>query len=546
MLNLTCKVTSASNISVPRFEIAIHTPYYSQNSMNRVLQNKGYNTVNIVVQNLQESDSGDYKCEAINDEEQMQFHLALLVIVKHKKCGPHFFQCLNGVCIMRRYLCDGFRDCRDGEDEYEEECGPNPCKSKLHCDDHRCIPIDWCCDTYHDSNCTVRVLPSCCLQLSKSIMDLDAYANEPPPQGLSDMGFLQNTLYTVVGCSMAFMFIVTILVVAICRVHMKRSLLLSRCSGARSGNRAPQQHHHHHGLQHMPLYDLDVRLNRSLYPHSSSVSPHTGLSVTYNINNGVQFMRRPMNPPPYCEIVASPPREGPPPPYISHENLPCAGPEARSIAHNSADDIPGERDSLLDSGRGLESIENTQLRGDSEYLNVLAGTVFISSQQPMQEVDRNCQVGNAISLTINSDHDAVLGPDTICSFGNDERVSELSVESGISCENLVVAPNVPDAHEITLNNVSVPDKSSAKTSTAVNTVSCTTHNDSSFSMVCDSQENPLHCLHDSFIMVHTNSADLNPRILGAATHLASVKSTDTSVPTLTLENYARTKTDSED
>lgn len=45
--------------------------------------------------------------------------------------------------------------------------GPNPCKSKLHCDDHRCIPIDWCCDTYHDSNCTVRVLPSCCLQLSK-------------------------------------------------------------------------------------------------------------------------------------------------------------------------------------------------------------------------------------------------------------------------------------------------------------------------------------------------------------------------------------------
>lgn len=45
--------------------------------------------------------------------------------------------------------------------------GPNPCDNKLRCDDHRCIPIDWCCDTIHDSNCTARVLPPCCLQLSK-------------------------------------------------------------------------------------------------------------------------------------------------------------------------------------------------------------------------------------------------------------------------------------------------------------------------------------------------------------------------------------------
>jgi len=40
-----------------------------------------------------------------------------------EKCSPHFFQCLNGLCIMKRYLCDGFRDCKDGEDESEEECG---------------------------------------------------------------------------------------------------------------------------------------------------------------------------------------------------------------------------------------------------------------------------------------------------------------------------------------------------------------------------------------------------------------------------------------
>jgi hypothetical protein len=44
-------------------------------------------------------------------------------------------------------------------------------------------------------------------------------------------------------------------------------------------------------------------------------------------------------------------------------------------------------------------------------------------------------------------------------------------------------------------------------------------------------------------MVHTNSADFNPRMVGAATHIASVKSADTAVPTVTLENYARTQTD---
>jgi hypothetical protein len=238
----------------------------------------------------------------------------------------------------------------------------------------------------------------------------------------------------------------------------------------------------------MPLYDLDVQLNQSSYPRASSVSPHTGLLVTYNINNGVQFMGRPMDPPPYCEIVASPPKEGPPPPYTSHENLPCASPEASSIAYDGVGDIPGESDVLLDPGRGLVSMENTQLRENSEYLDILAGTVFLSSQQPMQELDRNYQVGSAISLAVNSDHNAVSSPDTICSFRNDERVSELTVESGVnvsSCENLVVAPKVPDAHEVTLNNISVPGKSSANTA-AINKISCTTHNDSSFSMVCDS------------------------------------------------------------
>jgi hypothetical protein len=40
--------------------------------------------VNIVVQNLQESDGGDYKCQAISSgEEQIQFQQVVLVVVKN-------------------------------------------------------------------------------------------------------------------------------------------------------------------------------------------------------------------------------------------------------------------------------------------------------------------------------------------------------------------------------------------------------------------------------------------------------------------------------
>ena len=352
---------------------------------------------------------------------------------------------------------------------------------------------------------------------------------------------------------MAFMFIVTILAIAICRVHMKRSSLLTRCPGARggglmmtphAGNRAP--HHHHHGLQHVPLYDLDVLLNRP-YPPSSSVPSHSGLLVTYNINNGVQFVGRPIDPPPYCEIVASPPREGPPPPYASHENLSRTTPEASSAAQDDVEgEDPGEGDSLLGSARGTEQARPSGVR--REYVDILSPSLLTAtnSHQSVEETERNHQVGSAVSVILNNevnDRNPVSSSDTICSFGTDDRIGELIVESGLSVssrENLVVAPKLPDARNIALSSVRVVDKPSGNTShvdspPAANKI---THDEGSFSVVCENQENPLQCLHDTFVTVHTSSND--PGLVDSATSMVGAKSIDVA-SNVTLGNGARTQ-----
>lgn len=125
---------------------------------------------------------------------------------------------------------------------------------------------------------------------------------------------------------MAFMLIVTILVIAICRVHIKRTIV-SRC---------PLNHQHLRPgsplRPTLPLYDFDMFLDRS-----SDIGAHPGFLVTYNINNGIQFVGRPIDPPPYCEVIDTPPREGPPPPYVSRENV-CQTNESSDLEQDTLND----------------------------------------------------------------------------------------------------------------------------------------------------------------------------------------------------------------
>jgi hypothetical protein len=208
----------------------------------------------------------------------------------------------------------------------------------------------------------------------------------------------------------------------------------------------------------------------------------------------------------------------------------------------------------------VEHPENAELRGNTEYVDTLApavltsGPVFLSGpQRSMPEVDRNRQLGSALSLVVNSDvhdHDAVSSPDTISSLENDERLSELAVMNGVSinsCENFVVAAKVPDTHDGSLRNVDVTGKTAADISnvqhqvSSMNKISSTARDESSFNVVCHSQETPLQCLHGTFIAIHANEGDVNPRTVDAATDVARTKTAGSAAPSVNLENYARTQ-----
>lgn len=143
------------------------------------------------------------------------------------------------------------------------------------------------------------------------------------------------------GCAVAFVLIVTFTVIAVCRVHTRRSALANAYAAYRSDARVwsdldsylASSGTSHHQRWGRGLLRSDLSRSPALVLNSFGTEhgpgPNTSLLVTYNINNGVQLMGRPVEPPPYAEVApaghgraaTNQQRDEPPPPYVSRENL---------------------------------------------------------------------------------------------------------------------------------------------------------------------------------------------------------------------------------
>ncbi|XP_057328289.1 uncharacterized protein LOC130669408 isoform X1 [Microplitis mediator] len=295
-LNLTCTVVKPNgekNDLLHDYIVDWKTPFHENHTL-KVERGQRQNVAWLWFEKLSEKHDGNYTCIAITFKHFVQPHLSVNIHLSVKKkptfCGAQWFRCYSNNCIMERYLCDGKDDCEEGEDESQAAgCGDDPCYGKILCED-RCVPPEWCCNR---RSCSTN------------------FGLRSWPTESHEISYIQTAFYVVIGCAMAFMFIVTILAIAVCRVQFKRAMITTRHT---------QQNR---GMYHQTRRSLseNIRYSDINATNMTTDDLQRERNIMHNINGVRSFVDRPMGPPSYSEVIALPSREEPPPLYVSCEDL---------------------------------------------------------------------------------------------------------------------------------------------------------------------------------------------------------------------------------
>jgi len=283
VLNLTCTAEGGREV-----DLSWYVPSSVAKSQHRLKDRSRNENRNLVISPISEVDSGVYQCEAISSQgEHLRESVRVYVEPDWGDCKPGFYNCnnTNNYCIHKRYRCDGQRDCPFGDDESEFPCGIDPCKGKISCPelDFRCIdPSQYCCDPETDYDC--KVLYPCC----KAVLDYNTRIKHKQPELREHSAGYDNIFYTAIGCCIVFILVVGMVYGWLKYQSVKSARLASR-------QRPP-----------ITLHDLDLM-------YGGPDQNDRNLSITFNINHGVQIMR----PPPYSNRSVN---AGPPPPYMAQDN----------------------------------------------------------------------------------------------------------------------------------------------------------------------------------------------------------------------------------
>ncbi|KAL4224517.1 hypothetical protein ACF0H5_015218 [Mactra antiquata] len=148
----------------------------------------------------------------------------------------------------------------------------------------------------------------------------------PKDNGIDDgkLAWLKTTVYTVIVCTVGIVLLISVVVIGICRMKMKRAAM------RRSMRQAERRRRHSHNCE-----GHESRSRRSEHvehePFISAPSPTHFGNIIVNVNNGVQYVPNSdfstsvQSPPSYLEVMAESGivgRHSPPPEYSTIDRNP--------------------------------------------------------------------------------------------------------------------------------------------------------------------------------------------------------------------------------
>ncbi|ESO96718.1 hypothetical protein LOTGIDRAFT_68388, partial [Lottia gigantea] len=68
-----------------------------------------------------------------------------------RECTAEEFKCVDdGLCVEKKYLCNGIFNCRDGSDEVNCSETRTCSEEEFTCNNGRCVPMAFKCDGHND------------------------------------------------------------------------------------------------------------------------------------------------------------------------------------------------------------------------------------------------------------------------------------------------------------------------------------------------------------------------------------------------------------